>query len=90
MFLYALVVLKVREELGKYLNFTAWIISSVTCCIISPISAVSQKCSVDQIDLCGTFGHVHFGVIIPDMQKSCAQGLMNNSDLEQCEGVFFV
>ena len=59
-------------------------------CIIFATSAVSEDCSVNQIDLRGNFGQVRFEVVVADTQKSRAQGLMNVSNLGQRNGMLFV
>jgi uncharacterized protein len=72
-----------KWSLQKPLILLAW-------CIIVSTQAIAQDCSVDQIDLRGSFGQVRFEILIADTQKSRAKGLMNVSKLAPREGMLFV
>jgi uncharacterized membrane protein (UPF0127 family) len=58
--------------------------------IIFPIHAIAQECSIEQVDLRGSFGQVRFAVSVVDTPASRAQGLMDVSNLPQREGMLFV
>tara|TARA_B100001173_G_C15884863_1_gene503072 strand:- start:275 stop:784 length:510 start_codon:yes stop_codon:yes gene_type:complete len=59
-------------------------------CIIFPIPAVSKNCSVDQIDLRGSFGQVRFDVYLAATSKSREKGLMYITDFSQRKAMLFV